>query len=168
MTQASRLESYNLLTGRKYRHLSELPDYTSPPLPVALELTPEPYRDDKIVEEIRDLDATGNCSMDGNRCQIPFSVDSDKFDEPSRVGVIFYNGAFVDPRGYSPLATIINERYGMPVVIPIFSNDLALGFGKCDSNRLDYAKAEFPHVEKWILAGHSLGGKLFVIRSSYC
>lgn len=161
MPQASSLESYYLLTEgtTSNRHLQqELPDYTSPPLPIALELTPELYRDDKVVQESRRLDASKKCSIDGNRCQIPFPPNSQKFSSPSRVGVLFYNGGLVDPRGYSPLAAILNERYGMPVVIPIFANDLAFVFGVCDSGRLDYAKAEFPDVEKWVLAGHSFGG----------
>jgi hypothetical protein len=138
-----------------------LPDFTSPPLQLALKLTPKPYRQDSAVQSARDLDAVGGCSIDGNRCQIPFPVIdfSEKFrGRESGVGVIFYNGGFVDPRAYSPIATILNDRYGIPVVLPIFSADLAFTFGQCDTNRLDFAKAEFPEVEKWVLAGHSFGG----------
>lgn len=151
------LESFFLFSGGP-RHLQELPDYTSPPNEGALAATPELYQSDEVVQASRDLDAAGNCTFDGNRCQIPFPVDSDKFGE-SKVGVVFYNGGLVDPRGYSPIAALLNDRYGLPVVMPIFAGDLAFVFGTCDSGRLDFAKAEFPEIEKWVLAGHSFGGK---------
>jgi len=137
------------------------PNFTSPPIPFAKKLTPKPYRQDSVVQSARSLDAVGGCSIDGNRCHIPFPVIdfSKKFKGPeSGVGVIFYNGGFVDPRAYSPIARILNDRYGIPVVIPIFFADLAFTFGKCDTTRLDFAKAEFPEVEKWVFAGHSFGG----------
>eukprot|EP00980_Cylindrotheca_fusiformis_P016314 scaffold4847_cov89-Cylindrotheca_fusiformis.AAC.1 len=153
MMKSGLLESFLLFSGGD-RHLQQIPDYTSPPLPIALDATPKLYRSDEVIQEARDLDAAGNCTVTGgNRCQIPFPVA-----EPSPVGVIFYCGALVDPRGYSPLASILNQRYGLPVVIPIFASDVAFAFGTCDTGRLDMAKAEFPEVEKWILAGHSLGG----------
>ena len=141
-----------------YRNLQfQIPDYTSPPLPEALILVPEEYQDDEVMDEAHDLAAAGNCTIDGNRCHIPFPA-SDKYED-SRVGVVFYNGGLVDPRGYAPIAKRLNALYGIPVVMPIFANDLAFTFGVCDSGRLDFAKAEFPAVKKWILAGHSFGGK---------
>lgn len=168
MSKAGLLESFLLLTGDGHHHQSSrhlqppgaLPDYTSPPLQVALNATPELYRSDDVVQLARDLDAAGNCTIDGNRCQIPFPVNANKFEGPSRVGVVFYNGGLVDPRGYSPIAALVNERYGMPVVLPIFDSDLPFAFGECDTGRLELAQAEFPEVEKWVLVGHSLGGKL--------
>eukprot|EP00585_Thalassiosira_rotula_P012077 CAMPEP_0196137040 /NCGR_PEP_ID=MMETSP0910-20130528/5151_1 /TAXON_ID=49265 /ORGANISM="Thalassiosira rotula, Strain GSO102" /LENGTH=337 /DNA_ID=CAMNT_0041397427 /DNA_START=26 /DNA_END=1036 /DNA_ORIENTATION=- len=158
MSKSLLLESYLLLSGDGQRQLQQLPDYTSPPLEDALKTTPEVFRSDDVIQLARDLDAAGNCTVDGNRCHIPFEPPLDEFEAPSRVGVVFYNGGLVDPRGYSPLAMLLNERYGIPVVIPIFASDLAFKFGTCDSGRLDFAKAEFPEVEKWILAGHSFGG----------
>jgi Alpha/beta hydrolase family len=154
--RAALLETFIFLTGQ--RHLQELPDYTSPPLPIALEATPELYRDDAVMDEARDVAAAGNCTVDGNRCHIPFPVSSDMFPEPSKVGLVFYNGGLVDPRGYSVISAIVAERYGIPTVMPIFANDIAFTMGGCDSGRLDLAKAEFPEVEKWVLAGHSFGG----------
>ncbi|CAB9508482.1 Inherit from bactNOG: Carboxymethylenebutenolidase-related protein [Seminavis robusta] len=147
-----------LLSAAGERELQALPDYTSPPLPIALEATPEPYRDDAVIDEARAIAAAGNCTVDGNRCQIPFTVSPTLFPEPSKVGMIFYNGGLVDPRGYAPIADIVADRYGIPTVMPIFEGDRAFSFGLCDSGRLDLAKAEFPDVEKWVLAGHSFGG----------
>ena len=46
----------------------------------------------------------------------------------------------------------------MHTVMPIFAADLAFNFGICHTGRLDLAKAEFPGVEKWVLARHSFGG----------
>lgn len=137
----------------------QIPDYTSPPLPDALDATPEAYRSDQVIEEARAAAASGNCTVGGNLCQIPFRPAAGLFaDEESKVGVIFHCGALVDPRGYSPLASILATRYGLPVVLPIFDRDLAFAFGVCDSGRLELAQAEFDHVEKWVLAGHSFGG----------
>ena len=136
------------------RDLQQIPDYTSPPLEDALAATPEAYRSDEVIDAARAAAAAGNCTADGNRCHIPFVPT--EFEE-SKVGVIFHCGALVDPRGYSPLASLLATRYGFPVVVPIFENDLA-SFGVCDSGRLPLAQAEFENVEKWILAGHSFGG----------
>ncbi|CAB9508483.1 Inherit from bactNOG: Carboxymethylenebutenolidase-related protein [Seminavis robusta] len=152
----SNLDLLFLATGEQQLH--SLQGYTSPPLPIALEATPEPYRDDAVIDEARAIAAAGSCSANGNRCQIPFTVSPDLFPEPSKVGMIFYTGALVDPRSYAPIADIVANRYGIPAVVPIFAGDRAFLFGLCDSGRLDLAKAEFPDVEKWVLAGHSLGG----------
>jgi hypothetical protein len=134
------------------------PDYTSPPLSDALDATPEEYRGDGAIDAARAVAAAGNCTADGNRCHIPFAPPAGLFEEGGKVGVIFYGGGFVDPRGYSPLALTLADRYGLPVVVPIFNQDLAFTFGVCDSGRLDLAQAEFEDVEKWVLAGHSFGG----------
>ena len=152
------LESLLLLSGGD-RHLQELPDYTSPPLPIALEVTPESFRSDDVIDSIRDKAASGNCTTDvGSRCHIPFPAPEDMFESDSEVGVVFYPGGLVDPRGYSVIADLLATRYGLPTVITVFDNDLAFTFGTCDSGRLDMAKAEFPNVKKWVLAGHSFGG----------
>jgi hypothetical protein len=122
------LEGFLLLAG-EHRRLQQLPDYTSPPLDVAIQATPELYRSDEVVQVAGDLDAAGNCTIDGNRCHIPFPVDETLFEAPSKLGVIFYNGALVDPRGYSSIVVRVNERYGLPVVMPIFERDFAFTFG---------------------------------------
>lgn len=140
----------------------ELPDYTSPPTELALEATPEAFRSDEVMDQNRDMAAAGKCTTEeGSRCHIPFPP-APGFED-SKIGVVFYCGGLVDPRGYSPLVEILATRYGFPTVMPIFEADLAFSFGTCDSGRVDIAKAEFPEVEKWILAGHSFGGVAAVV-----
>ncbi|CAJ1968415.1 unnamed protein product [Cylindrotheca closterium] len=41
------------------RQLQQIPDYTSPPTELALEATPEAYRSDELMDQIRDLAAAG-------------------------------------------------------------------------------------------------------------
>eukprot|EP00562_Extubocellulus_spinifer_P033478 CAMPEP_0178686194 /NCGR_PEP_ID=MMETSP0699-20121125/3791_1 /TAXON_ID=265572 /ORGANISM="Extubocellulus spinifer, Strain CCMP396" /LENGTH=327 /DNA_ID=CAMNT_0020331007 /DNA_START=27 /DNA_END=1007 /DNA_ORIENTATION=+ len=138
-----------------------IPDYTSPPLDDAVAATPEAYRDDDVIGAFRTMAAAGNCttgSSTTDRCHIPFVPPSDSFDQPGTVGVILYCGGLVDPRSYAPLARRLADRYGLPVVIPVFDADVALSFGVCDSGRLRLAQAEFTNVAKWVLVGHSLGG----------
>lgn len=145
-----------------------LPDYTSPPLPEAIDATPDAYRADDIIQAGRDLDAAGSCIGElgienANACHIIFTppalLDSDEGgDSSGKVGVIFFGGALVDPRGYSPLMKMLSDTYNLPVVVPIFTGDMAFKFGVCETGRLGPAKSIFPHVEKWIFAGHSFGG----------
>ena len=43
----------------------QLPDYTSPPLPVAIENTPELFRNDTYLDHVRGMiDADGTCNDD--------------------------------------------------------------------------------------------------------
>ena len=146
--------------GHHHRQLQpQFPDYTSPPLPMALEATPEDFRSDAIIDEMRAVAGAGNCSFTDNACHIPFPVPDGAFEgDNSKIGVVLYGGGLVDPRGYSVMAQLLATRYGFPTVVPVFAGDLAFVVGNCDSGRLDIAKAEFPEVEKWVLAGHSFGG----------
>jgi hypothetical protein len=142
---------------REHRQLQgwEPPDYTSPPTQLALEATPEAFRSDAVIDAARNASAANECSVSGNNCQIEFHPQG--FSE-SKVGVLFYGGALVDPRGYSPLALTLADRYGLPVVVPIFANDLQFSPGVCNTGRLEFAQAAFSNVERWIFTGHSLGG----------
>lgn len=138
-----------------YRHLQTLPDYTSPPTIDAIEATPVDYRDDSVIDDAREAAASGLCStLDPGACQILFPPSKD-FESPS-LGVLFYGGALVDPRSYSPIAKELSEHYGLAVSIPIFKQDVA--FEGCTSDRLELALRAFPSVKKWIMAGHSMGG----------
>ncbi len=138
------------------RHLQSLPDYTSPPLLEALEATPKRYRPDSVIDFAREAAKNNLCSsLDASACQILFQP-GEEFDSSPSLGVVFYGGALVDPRAYSPLAAELAERYGLAVSIPIFDRDIA--FVGCESDKLHLAGLAFPTVEKWVMAGHSLGG----------
>ena len=137
-----------------------LPEYTSPPLPEAINATPAAYRSDDTIDAARTLDAAGLCvgetaEVNAEACQMKFMNESNK---NSSVGVIFYGGALVDPRGYSPLMQMLSEEYNLPVSVPIYIADMAYKFGTCESGRLTQAQSAFPSVDKWIFIGHSLGG----------
>lgn len=136
-----------------------LPDYTSPPLPEAINATPVAYQSDETIDAARSLDADGKCVGDQAKdnteaCQIKFGSE---FNESS-TGVLFFSGALVDPRGYSPLMAMISDAYNLPISVPIFDGDTSYKFGTCESGRLAQAQFAFPSVEKWIFIGHSLGG----------
>jgi hypothetical protein len=126
-----------------------IPDYTSPPLPDAIAATPEEYRDDDVIDMMRELDMNGNCTA--TNCHIPFEPDT----STNNKGVVLYGGALVDPRSYSVLAEPLTQ-YGLTVVVPVFAADVA--FVGCGSGRLEFAQTAYPDIEEWYLVGHSLGG----------
>jgi Alpha/beta hydrolase family len=133
-----------------------LPEYTSPPLLEALEATPIEWRSDQAIQAKRDAAAHRACgnddAIDGTQefCQLGFPGHT-------TTGVILYGGAMMDPRSYSPLARMLQTWYGFTVVVPVFERDLAWDYQSCTTGRVNLARAEFPQVDRWILAGHSFG-----------
>lgn len=78
--------------------------------------------------------------------------------EPT-TGLVIYPGGKVDYRAYAPTAQAIAEQ-GYLVVIPPMPLNLAF----FDTNAAEKIIAAFPQIQKWAVAGHSLGG---VAASSY-
>ena len=72
--------------------------------------------------------------------------------EPT-AGLVLYPGGHVDARSYAPLARVIAQR-GYLVVVP--KMPLSLAF--FDLNAADRARAAYPDIRTWAVAGHSLGG----------
>ena len=162
-------------------HSSSLFDYTSPPTDIALAATPFKFRSDKIINEIRSLDATGQCNAaeaatnkskssdekneygKNSLCQIPFlpltTTAKASSLSSSTVGIVLYGGGLVDPRSYAPLARILADRYRFPVVVPVFYGDIHDHNGnRCQpSGRVAMAHEQFPHIKNWVLVGHSFG-----------
>lgn len=68
-------------------------------------------------------------------------------------GLVVYPGGRVDPRAYAPVARRIAERGYLVVIVPVRLN-LAL----FDVDAAASVIAAFPQVERWAVAGHSLGG----------
>jgi Alpha/beta hydrolase family len=134
-------------------------NYTSTPLPGAIELTPDPFKDDTVVNAARAAAKAGTCNATDHQCMIPFVPPSDIFpnaSEAPELGVILYGGGLVDPRSYSVLAHRLATRYGMVVLIPIFAGDIP--FTPCTTGRVPVAASMYPTVKKWVLMGHSFGG----------
>jgi hypothetical protein len=68
-------------------------------------------------------------------------------------GIIFYPGAQVDPRGYAPLMRALAQRGYLAIIVRMPFNLAVLGI-----DRAEAVIAAYPGVEKWVIAGHSLGG----------
>lgn len=73
--------------------------------------------------------------------------------ETVECGLIFYPGAKVEAAAYAPLMTALAEKNILCVLIEM---PLMLAF--LDMNAADQVYDSFPEVNRWILAGHSLGG----------
>jgi len=71
----------------------------------------------------------------------------------SRIGLIFYPGGKVDHAAYAPLLHRLAEN-GITCVAVKMPLELAL----FDADCADRVMEEHPEIEKWYLAGHSLGG----------
>jgi pimeloyl-ACP methyl ester carboxylesterase len=71
----------------------------------------------------------------------------------TRVGLILYPGARVDPRAYAPAARALAET-GYLVVIPAMPLRLAV----LAPDRAAEVMRAYPDVRKWAVGGHSLGG----------
>ena len=73
----------------------------------------------------------------------------------ARTGLIFYPGGQVAPEGYAePLRAIATAGY-LVVLVP-----MPLELAVLAPNRADDVVAAFPGIERWVIAGHSLGGAM--------
>ena len=70
-------------------------------------------------------------------------------------GLIFYPGARVDARSYSPYARAIAENGYLAVIVPMPINMAALGI-----NRASEVIESFPEIGHWAICGHSVGGAM--------
>jgi len=75
--------------------------------------------------------------------------------KPNGTGVILYQGAKVDVTAYSVEAKTLADN-GYAVFIPKMAFNMAF-FG---INKADKIIEENPHITKWYMAGHSLGGSM--------
>ncbi|PDY35957.1 alpha/beta hydrolase [Bacillus wiedmannii] len=89
------------------------------------------------------------------------SLVDDKKDEDNivfgqkdaKVGVIFYQGAKVEAEAYSYLGEAL-AKDGHFVVMPKLPLNLAI----LGINAVDSVIEQYPEVQKWYVAGHSMGG----------
>ena len=70
-------------------------------------------------------------------------------------GFIFYPGGRVDARSYAPPARALAEQGYPAVIVPMPLNLAVFGSGKAAD-----VMAAMPEVERWVIAGHSLGGAM--------
>ena len=77
------------------------------------------------------------------------------------VGLIFYAGALVNPAAYAPLAHEVANR-GHAVLLIRLPRRGAFGAaaGAAPLNRAVDATLGVPEVKRWVVAGHSLGGRV--------
>jgi pimeloyl-ACP methyl ester carboxylesterase len=74
--------------------------------------------------------------------------------EPT-AGMIFYPGGLVDARAYARLARAVAEAGYLVVITP-----MPLNLAVLDLNRADAVIPAYPQIERWAIAGHSLGGSM--------
>lgn len=74
---------------------------------------------------------------------------------PYQKGLILYPGGKVNPKAYSEIALAAAENGILTVIVPMPLNLAFFG-----SNKVDDVIGEFPEIEAWYLAGHSLGGAM--------
>jgi hypothetical protein len=73
----------------------------------------------------------------------------------SKTGLVFYPGGLVDPHAYiEPLSDFAITGKGHKVVIVKMPGNLAV----LDGIQGAWVYDDFPDVEQWVIAGHSLGG----------
>jgi hypothetical protein len=76
-------------------------------------------------------------------------------NEYSKTGLVFYPAGLVDPHAYiEPLSKFAAAGVGHKVVIVKMPGNLAV----LNSNKGAWMYDDFPTVQQWVIAGHSLGG----------
>jgi hypothetical protein len=73
----------------------------------------------------------------------------------ARVGVIFYPGGKVEAASYAPLMAALAERGITSVLV-----DMPFNLAVLDVNAADGIREQISGIEKWYMAGHSLGGSM--------
>lgn len=76
-------------------------------------------------------------------------------EQSKKTGLIIYPGGRVDPRSYAPTAMGFAENGYLTIIVPMPFNLAVFGIGKA-SNVIN----QYPEVENWVIAGHSLGGTM--------
>ena len=75
--------------------------------------------------------------------------------EEAETGLIFYPGGKVEFTAYAPLMTRLAERGILCVLLK-----MPLNLAVLDVNGAEGIPEQFPEVQHWYLAGHSLGGSM--------
>lgn len=113
------------------------------------------YRADDIVMQTFETDGGGRIQKLDN-----MTVFYPNEQKDASVGLIFYPGGKVEDIAYAPLLERLSKN-GITCVLIKMPFNLAV----FNINAADDVYDEFPDIENWYLAGHSLGGAM---ASSYC
>lgn len=89
--------------------------------------------------------------------ELPDRVLIQPLNESQTTGIVFYPGGLVSPAAYIPLLARLASQ-GYRVVIARMPLDLAV----FDSDKALQLMPDYPYVQHWVLAGHSLGGAMAV------
>ncbi|MGG5781975.1 alpha/beta hydrolase [Bacillus albus] len=76
-------------------------------------------------------------------------------EKDAKIGVVFYQGAKVEAEAYSYLGEAL-AKDGHFVVMPKLPLNLAI----LGINAVDSVREQYPKVQKWYVAGHSMGGAM--------
>ncbi len=76
----------------------------------------------------------------------------------AQCGLVFYPGARVDAEAYAPLLAKLADRGVFCVLV-----DMPFDMAFFDIGAAGSVQAEFPQVQRWYLAGHSLGGAMAAV-----
>jgi len=72
-----------------------------------------------------------------------------------KMGLILYPGAACDVRGYAPVLRRVADRGYLVVGVPMPLNMSILA-----PDRADDVRAAYPDIQRWVIAGHSMGGAM--------
>jgi hypothetical protein len=87
------------------------------------------------------------------------SVSTDRWIEfrnqskDSKTGIIFYPGGLVEPEAYAPVLRTLAEEGYFIVITP-----MPLNLAIFNSNEANKVMQAYPEIDRWVVAGHSLGG----------
>jgi len=76
-------------------------------------------------------------------------------DKKNTSAIIFYPGAKVEPKSYSPLAFKLAEKGYMTIIV-----EMPLNLAVLDPDRGKEIMRYYEGVEQWYIGGHSLGGAM--------
>jgi len=112
----------------------------------------------RIALKTSDADAHGLAAMETSSTVEAVRDSVTEFrprEREARVGVIFYQGGRCDPDAYAPLMRPLAEA-GIQVFVP----HMALRLAVTGANKAAGIMAANPHIERWFIGGHSMGGSM--------
>jgi hypothetical protein len=104
--------------------------------------------------EARALSGVSVTETDGSYVLTPTDAADLRATTADTTGIVFYPGARVAPQAYVPVFAPLVANTGITVVVPRLPLNLAL----LDTNAAGNVLASHPDVDRWYVAGHSLGG----------